>query len=168
MADPNQRTATTDIFERGRPLYFAGRHAEMSRLARYLRALRSTGDATMGMVLIDGVKGIGKTQLALEFARRQCAEDQRILHLACGVDALAGDADELVDALTKGLPKRDASAANLVDSARRNVKALPLRVQLRERDRTFAQLLDTTRQRGWWDGHALILTIVGCVTYQCK
>ena len=73
MADPNESMATTDIFERGRPLYFAGRHAEMSRLARYLRALRSNGDATMGMVLIDGVQGIGKTQLALEFARRQCA-----------------------------------------------------------------------------------------------
>ena len=159
MADPNERTATTDVFERGRPLYFAGRHAEMSRLARYLRALRSTGDATMGMVLIDGVQGIGKTQLALEFARRQCAADQRILHLACGVDALAGDADEVVDALTKGLPKRDASDANLIDFARCNVKALPFRIQLRERDRTFAQLLDTTRQRGWWDGHALILTI---------
>ena len=43
--------------------------------------------------------------------------------------------------------------------ARRNVKALPFRIQLRERDRTFAQLLATTLERGWWDGHALILTI---------
>ena len=72
---------------------------------------------------------------------------------------MAGDADELVDALTKGLPRRDGSAANLLDLVRRNGKALPYRIQLRERDRTFAQLLDTTRQRGWWDGHALILTI---------
>ena len=128
-------------------------------MAGYLRALRSTGDATMGMVLIDGVQGIGKTQLALEFARRQCADDPRVLHLACGVDLLAGDAEELVDTITRELPKRDASAASLLDSIRRNVKVLPYRMQLRERDRTFGQLLATIRQRGWWDGHALILTI---------
>lgn len=157
--DLSARPSGRDIFERGKPLYFAGRHAELSRLARYLRALRSTGDATMGMVLIDGVQGIGKTQLALEFARRQCTDDPRVLHLACGVDMLAGDADELVDTITRELPKRDASAASLIDSIRRNVKVLPYRMQLRERDRTFGQLLATTRQRGWWDGHALILAI---------
>ena len=56
--------------ERNRPLHFAGRGRELRILNDYLAYIRRTSDASGGMVLIDGVQGVGKTQLVAEFVRR--------------------------------------------------------------------------------------------------
>ena len=55
---------------RNRPLYFAGRRDELSKLERHKRYVQETRDPAGGLMLIDGVQGIGKTQLMNEFAER--------------------------------------------------------------------------------------------------
>ena len=56
--------------EREPPLYFAGRENELDALGSKLRRLCSTGDPSGGLQLTVGVPGVGKTQLAVEFAKR--------------------------------------------------------------------------------------------------
>ena len=56
--------------EREPPLYFAGRENELDALGLKLRRLCSTGDPSGGLQLTVGVPGVGKTQLAVEFAKR--------------------------------------------------------------------------------------------------
>ena len=67
--------------ERNRPLHFAGRVRELRVLDDCLAYVRRTGDPTDGMVLVDGVQGIGKTQLVAEFVRRARRADGGVHHL---------------------------------------------------------------------------------------
>ena len=55
--------------EREPPLYFAGRQDELDALGSKLHRLCATGDPSGGLQLTVGVLGIGKTQLAMEFAK---------------------------------------------------------------------------------------------------
>ena len=56
--------------EREPPLYFAGRQDELDALGSKLHRLCATGDPSGGLQLTVGVLGVGKTQLAMEFANR--------------------------------------------------------------------------------------------------
>lgn len=146
--------------ERNEPLYFAGRHEELGALRKRVEYLLNRPDDTGGgMVLIDGTQGIGKTQLALEFARRTCADNPHVLHVAKTTQWLATDPDRLVEELTKQLPARAHSTAHLFDQAKRHFRQLLFRIQLQKREGTVESLLAETKERGWWHGHALILTI---------
>ena len=146
--------------ERNEPFHFAGRHEELrvlrDRVEYLLSRPRDTGG---GMVLIDGIQGIGKTQLALEFARRMCAGNPQVHHVARTTQWLAADPDRLVEELTRQLPARARSPAHWLDEAKRQFQQLPFRIQLQQRGGTVESLLVETRERGWWGGQALILTI---------
>ena len=56
--------------EREPPLYFAGRQDELDAFDAKLRRLCASADPSGGLQLTVGVPGIGKTQLALQFATR--------------------------------------------------------------------------------------------------
>ena len=146
--------------ERNEPLHFAGRRKELSALRkRVAYLLGRPNDTAGGMVLIDGTQGIGKTQLALEFARRMCADDPRVHHVAKTTQWLATDPDRLVGELTRPLPARAQCPAHWFDEAKRHFHQLPFRIQLQQRGGTVESLLAETKERGWWRDQALVLTI---------
>ena len=128
----------------------------LQRRVEYL--LRHPDDTVGGMALIDGVQGIGKTQLALEFVRRAC-EQPGVHHLSITTRDLLVDADQLLADLTEQLPARRGSTAHWFDEARRHFKQLPLRIQPRESAGSVRSLLARTQARGWWQGQVLILSI---------
>ena len=82
--------------EREPPLYFAGRLDELDALGSKLRRLCATGDPSGGLQLTVGVPGVGKTQLAGEFAKR--VEGSRIFgREIAAVDLSAEELDSPVD-----------------------------------------------------------------------
>ena len=98
--------------ERNRPLHFAGRKRELRVLQDYLAFVRRTGDASGGMVLIDGVQGIGKTQLVAEFVRRAKDADADTHHVPLVTSDIPLDAKALFAALSRELrqPQRTATS----------------------------------------------------------
>ena len=145
--------------ERNAPRHFAGRRKELDALRRRVEyLLRHPDDTVGGMALIDGVQGIGKTQLALEFARQAC-QQPGVRHLAITTRDLLVGADQLVADLTAQLPARKGSAAHWFDEAKRHFKQLPLRVQPRDSAASVRSMLARTHARGWWRDQVLILTI---------
>ena len=146
--------------ERDTPLHFAGRQKELDALWRRVEYLLHHPDDTIGgMALIDGVQGIGKTQLVLEFARRTCTQHPGVAHLALTTRDLLVGADQLLHDLTRALPARKGSAAHWFDEAKRHFKQLPLRPQPRDNAASVRSLLARTQARGWWRNHVLILSI---------
>ena len=128
----------------------------LRRRVEYL--LRHPDDTVGGMVLIDGVQGIGKTQLALEFARKACGQPG-VRHLSITTRDLLVGADQLLADLTGQLPARKGSAAHWLDEVRRHFKQLPLRIQPRDGASSVRTMLARTRARGWWRNQVLILSI---------
>lgn len=145
--------------ERNAPRHFAGRREELDVLRRRVEYLLHHPDDTVGgMALIDGVQGIGKTQLALEFVRRAC-QQQGVFHLPVTTRDLLVSADQLVDDLTRQLPARKGSPAHWFDEAKRHFKQLPLRIQPRDSAASVRSMLARTQERGWWRNQVLILSI---------
>ena len=146
--------------ERDDPLYFAGRREELSILDERVEYLLNHPDRTKGgLVLIDGIQGIGKTQLAHELARRWSKINPKVLHLAMTTKDLAVGDDQLVAELTSLLPARNLSAAHWLDEAKRHFEQMPFRIQLRQRGNSLRSMLARTKTDGWWDGHVLIATV---------
>lgn len=81
--------------QRGAPPHFAGRTKELALLNERLGDLLETGDATEGMALIVGVPGVGKTQLAREFAKRATQPDGKpeVRQLLIDTNELKSDVD---------------------------------------------------------------------------
>ena len=108
----------TPIFygERGEPPYFAGRKEELKRLDERLQNTLRGGpkSAKEGLMLITGVPGVGKTQLALEFATRaEAKHGKRLKTLCVGTDRL-GDTVGLFRAIGAELGDAKASTRLLV------------------------------------------------------
>lgn len=145
--------------ERNAPRHFAGRRKELDVLRRRVEyLLHHPEDTVGGMALIDGVQGIGKTQLALEFVR-QAFQQQGVYHLPVTTRDLLVSADQLVDDLTRQLPARKGSPAHWFDEAKRHFKQLPLRIQPRDSAASVRSMLARTQERGWWRNQVLILSI---------
>ena len=146
--------------ERDTPLHFAGRQKELDALWRRVEYLLHHPDDTIGgMALIDGVQGIGKTQLVAEFARRTCTQHPGVSHLALTTRDLLVGAEQLLHDLTRSLPARKGSVAHWFDEAKRHFKQLPLRIQPRDNAASVRSLLARTAARGWWRNRVLILSI---------
>ena len=153
--------------QRDRPPYFAGRKAELSALRKRLDRLRATGDPRAGMSLIVGVPGVGKTQLALAFARHAVVNDSQptVRHLALNTSVLENDID-LFMAIANAL-KADKIGRQVADLDSKNtrrdfgvgwLKAGRTREHVRHTGRLFSLLLASSRTRMWKDS-ALVLTI---------
>ena len=60
------------------PLHFAGRKQELADFAGMFEDARRSGRPPGGLVLVDGVQGIGKTQLVKHFHAFLCAKAKEI------------------------------------------------------------------------------------------
>ena len=173
--------------DRSRSLHFAGRRTELAALHARLEYVVSEQDPEDGLVLIDGIQGIGKTGLLREFARQavsgegRCGETE-VVHLSLvAEEPSAGEregeplackelgappsdlAATMLNSIPAAVPKDIQGAKREVNRAfawiRRTVKRGPgfeLRVQA---DLPLNQLLRESKDLGWWEGKALLLTI---------
>ena len=97
------------------PLYFAGRRSEMAVLRQRLVYIRGTGDPRGGLVLIDGVQGVGKTQLLQQFALA-AADDLGAAVLHVPTSGLANELGLFAN-IVKALGGTDSIARQLADAA---------------------------------------------------
>ena len=157
--------------DRSRSLHFAGRRTELAALHARLEYVVNEQDPEDGLVLIDGIQGIGKTGLLREFARQAVFAgggcDTEVVHLPLVAEELGerpGDlAATMLNSIPSAVPKDIQGAKREVSRAfawiERTVKRGPgfeLRVQA---DLPLNQLLRESKALGWWDGRALVLTI---------
>ena len=158
--------------DRSRSLHFAGRRAELAALHGRLEYVVREQDPEDGLVLIDGIQGIGKTGLLREFARQAVSADRgrgetEIVHLPLVAEELGARPGDLASTMLNGIPpavpkdiqgaKREVTRA--FAWVKRTVKRGPgfeLRAQA---DLPLNQLLRDSKALGWWDGKALLLTI---------
>ena len=96
------------------PVYFAGRRNELAVLRQRLAYIRSTGDPRGGLVLIDGVQGVGKTQLLKQFAAT-AAKDQGAAVLHVPTSGLANEL-ALFASIVKALGGTDSMAGQMADA----------------------------------------------------
>ena len=158
--------------DRSRSLHFAGRRTELAALHARLEYVVKEQDAEDGLVLIDGIQGIGKTGLLREFARQAVADEghhnnAEIVHLPLVAEELGTGPSDLaatmLNSIPSAVPKDIDGAKREVSRAfawiRRTVKRGP-GFELRVRENLpLNQLLRESRELGWWDGRALLLTI---------
>ena len=158
--------------DRSRALHFAGRRQELETLHARLEFVVKEQDPEDGIVLIDGIQGIGKTGLLREFARQAVEVGPRygqaeVVHLPLVANELAVQPADLaatmLNSIPSAVPKDITGAKREVSRAfawiRRNVKRGPgfeLRVQ---ENLPLNQLLRESMDLGWWDDRALLLTI---------
>ena len=145
--------------ERNRPLHFAGRVRELQVLNDYLAYVRRTGDPTGGMVLIDGVQGIGKTQLVAEFVRRAKEADAGVHHLPLVTTDIPLDAKALFAALTRELRHPAARLAEAVGRVREVGLGIAQVGINGEALQTLGSLLAASARAGRWRNQALIVTV---------
>ena len=157
--------------DRSRSLHFAGRRTELAALHARLEYVVKEQDPEDGLVLVDGIQGIGKTGLLREFARQAVAEGRydnaEVMHLPLVADELGADASNLAATLLNSIPSavpKDIEGARREVSRtfawiRRTVKRGP-GFELRVRENLpLNQLLRESRDLGWWEGRGLLLTI---------
>ena len=128
--------------ERGSPLHFAGREAELSWLCDALVVLCESGNRRRGLQLVTGVPGVGKTTLAAESLCRVEGKEiagRRVGTMHVSPESLANHVD-----LFKAMASALGSSAG-GDTARHTLD-LP-------------GLLRESAQAGMWDGKALVLAI---------
>lgn len=145
--------------ERNRPLHFAGRVRELRVLDDYLAYVRRTGDPTGGMVLVDGVQGIGKTQLVAEFVRRARRTDGDVHHLPLVTTDIPLDAGALFAALTRELRRPAARLAEMLGRVREIGVGIAKVGLAAEAPRTLGALLAASVRAGRWRNQALIVTV---------
>ena len=158
--------------DRSRSLHFAGRRTELAALHARLEYVVKEQDAEDGLVLIDGIQGIGKTGLLREFARQAVTAEGRsdnaeIVHLPLVAEELGTGPSDLaatmLNSIPSAVPKDIDGAKREVSRAfawiRRTVKRGP-GFELRVRENLpLNQLLRESKDLGWWEGRALLLTI---------
>ena len=147
---------------RDAPPYFAGRRNELDVLRERLEHIRRTGDPRGGLALIDGVQGVGKTQLLEQFAAAAKERGTAVLHVPT-----SGLANELalfaniVDALggTDDMARQMADAAGGVTSAKiasvgvSTQRPAPLNLSIND------MLVRSKRSGGLWRNRTLIIAV---------
>ena len=145
--------------ERNRPLHFAGRAHELRVLNDYLAYIRSTNDATGGMILVDGVQGVGKTQLLAEFVRRAKQSDPNVQHLPLVTADIPEHPRALFTMLTRQLPRPAARLAAALDRVREvGVGIAKIRINATA-PASLGSLLAGSARAGRWRNQALIVTV---------
>ena len=154
--------------EREPPLYFAGRKDELDALGAKLRRLCGTGDPTGGLQLTVGVPGIGKTQLAAEFAKR--VGGARVLgRKVAAVDLSAEELDSPVDMFkTMGNALDERAQSNRVAQHDDRVSGATagllgargaLAMDIARHTPELPGLLRESLRAGMWQGKALVVII---------
>lgn len=145
--------------ERNRPPHFAGRVHELQVLHDYLAYIRRTDDPTGGMVLIDGVQGVGKTQLVAEFVRRAKEANPNVHHLPLVVADIPTDAKPLFTMLSRQLQRPVAGLAAALERVREvGIGIAKIRIGS-EAKQSLGSLLAGSARAGCWRDQALIVTV---------
>lgn len=169
MNAPIEKDALLDMpGEREPPPYFAGRSAEIGAYGRKLHRMCAAGHTTSGLQLTVGVPGLGKTQLAREFAERTRKTNEG----GRTVDVLVIPPEDLSDPVSLFLTmaaeigaEQEAAAVAQIDDRISNVTGGALTAtagvarDVGRHTAAFSRLLRTSKQRGMWDGKALVLII---------
>ena len=77
---------------RDEPPHFAGRHGELTTLTRIHEKAVRTGKPPKGLVLVDGVQGVGKTQLLEHFVGTRAEAPARLALTTNGLGEKPGTA----------------------------------------------------------------------------
>ncbi len=153
--------------ERDPPPYFAGRKAELGALNKRLNALCRCRSPIGGIALIMGVPGVGKTQLAHQFAQAATDRDGPVDVRWLDIDRTLlkseiGLFEELAIAL--GMEELGKEIADL-DTRRTGgsvgvgpVKGSATWESVR-RQKSLFELLRESKRKGMWDDKAVVLTI---------
>ncbi len=148
---------------RDAPPYFAGRRKELEALRDRHRYIRKTSDPRGGMVLIDGVQGVGKTQLLAQFAAAATEDDHRTAVLNVPVGDLANGLAffaAIVEALggSDRMAKQIADAAGGVTSAK--VAGVGIAAQRPSPlGLSVNAMLVRSKRGGLWRGRTLIVAV---------
>ena len=148
---------------RDAPLYFAGRRKELEVLSARLHYIRETNDPRGGMVLVDGVQGVGKTQLLAQFASTAAEDDQRTAVLNVPVADLANRL-ALFAAIVEALGGNDRIAKQIADAAGGVTGAKIAGVGVSAQrpsplDLSINAMLVRSKRSGLWQGRALLLAV---------
>ena len=140
------------------PLHFAGRKQELADFAGMFEDARRSGRPPGGLVLVDGVQGIGKTQLVKHFASTVGASV-----LAMTTNDLDADPEQLVARIleaagaTSGEARGSADLLGKVTDAKAGGFAVKIdRPRLRQ---PLNAMLDRSKRLGAWRERALLITI---------
>ncbi len=144
---------------RDEPPHFAGRHGELTTLTRIHEKAVRTGKPPKGLVLVDGVQGVGKTQLLEHFVGTRAEAPARLALTTNGL----GEKPELLFVLMLGAVGRETAARKLAGASDRITGVGAAGAQVRM-DRSRSQwrldsLLELSRRQGLWAGRTLLLTI---------
>ena len=139
------------------PAYFAGRRRELAELARTYEYVRASGKPAGGLVLVSGVQGVGKTQLVEHFVKTSLV--RRVALTTNDLEALP---EELFVWMMRavGGERRAAKLAGLCRNLTGiGVSGVQLRAERPRGRRTLGHLLAESKDRGWWQGRTLVVTI---------
>ena len=144
------------------PPYFAGRRDELAILNKRLEYIRSTGDPRVGLVLIDGVQGVGKTQLLRRFASA-ATEDRRTAVLNVPTSGLANEL-ALFANIVEALGGSDSMARQMADAAGglTSAKIAGVGVSTQRADRlglSINDMLVRSKRSGLWRDRTLIIAV---------
>ena len=143
------------------PLHFAGREQELAELSGMFEDVRRSGLPPGGLVLVDGVQGVGKTQLVNHFA--STVEGGGASVLAMTTNDLDADSEQLLMRILEAAGTTSSEARESADLLGKiaDAKASGFAVKL-DRPRVRQPLnamLDRSKRLGAWDARALLLTI---------
>lgn len=148
---------------RDAPPYFAGRRKELEALRDRLRYIRETSDPRGGMVLIDGVQGVGKTQLLAQFASAVAEGDHRTAVLNVPVVDLPNRL-ALFAAIVEAIGGNDRIAKQIADAAGGVTGATIAGVGVSTQrpsplDLSINAMLVRSKRGGLWQGQTLIVAV---------
>lgn len=139
------------------PAHFAGRQRELAELARTYEYVSSSGKPAGGLVLVSGVQGVGKTQLVEHFVKTSS-----VVRLALTTNDLDALPEELFVWMMRAVGS-ERRAAKLTGLCRNltGIRAygLQLGAERPRGRRTLGHLLAESKDRGWWQGRTLVVTI---------
>ena len=159
MPQPNDAPPVR-VTARQPPLHFAGRAQELADFAGMFEDVRRLGLPPGGLVLVDGVQGVGKTQLIKHFAS---AVGDDASALAMTTNDLDADPEQLVARILEAAGATSAEARGSADLLGKitDAKAGGFAVKF-DRPRLRQPLnamLDRSKRLGAWRGRVLLITI---------
>ena len=145
------------------PPYFAGRHSELKVLHDRLQYIRKTRDPHGGMVLVDGVQGVGKTQLLSQFGSAAVQDDHRTAILRVPAADLANPL-ALFAGIVHALGGDDRAAKQIADEAGGLTGAKIAGVGVSAQRGTplglsINAMLVRSKRGGLWQGRTLVVAV---------
>ena len=149
------------------PPHFAGRRTELALLNQGLDRLLRTGDPSGGIVLVIGLPGAGKTQLARKFAEEAARRQEGVVGCTVGTSVLESPVDLLLDMAERLDATGAARKAAEIDTGRTGggvgVTRFFRRSHTKEHVRhapSTETLLRNSARAGMWKGCAALVLVI--------